>query len=67
VRHSCCFNGAAAVATVVAAAAATACLPSPQGMGVLDKVVLVFKPEDVFWGKNVDFVIMATDDLSGRW
>jgi hypothetical protein len=36
-------------------------------MGVLDKVVLVFKPEDVFWGKNVDFVIMTTDDWRGRW
>lgn len=36
-------------------------------MGVLDKVVLVFKYEDVFWGKNVDFIINTFDDLSGKW
>lgn len=40
----------------------------PQGMGVLDKVVLVFgSKEDVFWTKTGDFVIMAPDDWSGRW
>lgn len=38
-----------------------------QGMGVLDKVVLVFKEEDVFWDKRVDFVILAPSDWSGRW
>jgi hypothetical protein len=38
-----------------------------QGMGVLDKVVLVFKEGDVFWNKNADFLIMTPNDWSGRW
>lgn len=38
-----------------------------QGMGVLDKVVLVFREQDVFWSKSVDFVIMTPNDWSGRW
>jgi hypothetical protein len=38
-----------------------------QGMGVLDKVVLVFRKEDVFWSKNADFLIMTPNDWSGRW
>jgi hypothetical protein len=36
-------------------------------MGVLDKVVLVFKEGDVFWSKNADFIIMTPNDWSGRW
>jgi len=39
----------------------------PQGMGVLDKVVLVFNDSDVFWDKTVDFVVMAPPDWSGKW
>jgi hypothetical protein len=54
----------AADVDAVAAAAAAAEL---QGMGVLDKVVLVFRPEDVFWGKNIDFIINTPKDFSGRW
>lgn len=40
-----------------------------MGMGVLDKVVLVFRPQDVFWNRNIDFIINLNtpDDLSGRW
>lgn len=38
-------------------------------MGVLDKVVLVFRPQDVFWNRNIDFIINLNtpDDFSGRW
>jgi hypothetical protein len=38
-----------------------------QGMGVLDKVVLIFKPQDVFWDKTADFVAILPKDWSGRW
>jgi hypothetical protein len=38
-----------------------------QGMGVLNKVVLVFDDKDVFWDKKVDFVLMATPDISCKW
>jgi hypothetical protein len=36
-------------------------------MGVLNKVVLVFDDKDVFWDKQVDFVLMATPDISCKW
>jgi hypothetical protein len=36
-------------------------------MGVLDKVVLVFLEDDVFWAKGVDFLLLARNDSSGRW
>jgi hypothetical protein len=38
-----------------------------QGMGLLNKVVLVFDDKDVFWDKEVDFIIHAMPDLSCRW
>jgi hypothetical protein len=38
-----------------------------QGMGVLDKVVLVFPPDEVFWSKAVDFLLLARNDSFGRW
>jgi hypothetical protein len=36
-------------------------------MGLLNKVVLVFDDKDVFWDKEVDFIIHAMPDLSCRW
>lgn len=69
-----CLTAAATSAAAVSAAAAAAMSllllsPQPQGMGVLDKVVLVFRPQDVFWNRNIDFIINLNmpNDLSGRW
>jgi hypothetical protein len=36
-------------------------------MGVLDKVVLVFPEDGIFWSKTVDFLLLARNDSSGRW
>jgi hypothetical protein len=60
-----CLTPPAAAATTTTAVIDT----QPQGMGVLDKVVLVFRPQDVFWNRNIDLIINLNtpDDLSGRW
>ncbi len=36
-----------------------------QGMGVLDKTVLVF--DEPFWDLNSDFITREAVDWSGRW